>query len=463
MLLTIKSLFPSRNGVLPFLFCLVAISLLAGCAKEYIQQSAAPKVYEKILDNGLKVLVKPDTRAPVVVSQIWYKVGGSYEPAGKTGISHVLEHMMFKGTDTLGPNEFSRIIAEHGGRDNAFTSRDYTAYFQTLEKSKLEVAFRLEADRMRNLALNEHEFDKEIEVVKEERRLRTEDRPESLAYETFMATAYTKSNYRNPIIGWPQDLDSLQVEDLRTWYDNFYVPGNATLVVVGDVEPAEVFDLAERYFGQITKPLTQPTKNPAEPAQSELRRVEVKAPAKVPYLLLGYHVPVITSIDPAEDWVPYALEISAYLLDGGKSARLATALVREQQVASSVGVGYDAVSRNPTLFLIDGNPAPGATLEQLESAIKEQIELMRNELVSEKELARVKAQIVASKVYEMDSSFYQGMQLGVIETNGLHWQLAEEIHERLRAVTAEQVRDAVRQYLVDDNLTIAVLRPEAST
>ena len=462
MLSTTKSIFVSRNGVLSFLVCLGAISLLGGCTK-YIQQSVTPKVYEKSLDNGLKVLVKPDARAPVVVSQIWYKVGGSYEPEGKTGISHVLEHMMFKGTDTLEPNEFSRIIAEHGGQDNAFTSRDYTAYFQTLEKSKLEVAFRLEADRMRNLTLDEHEFAKEIEVVKEERRLRTEDRPESLAYETFMATAYTKSNYRNPIIGWPQDLDALRVEDLRAWYDNFYVPSNATLVVVGDVEPAEVFDLAERYFGRITKPQTQPTHNPAEPAQSELRRIEVKAPAKVPYLLLGYHVPVIPSVDPAEDWVPYALEISAYLLDGGKSARLNTALVRDQQVASSVGAGYDAVSRNPTLFLIDGNPAPGATLEQLESAIKEQINLMRNELATEEELARVKAQIVASKVYEMDSSFYQGMQLGIIETNGLPWQLGEEIHDRLRAVTAEQVRDVVRKYLVDDNLTVAILRPEAST
>lgn len=445
---------------------LAAVFILAGllgaCATQQAQQPTPPNVYEKVLDNGLKILVKPDTRAPVVVSQVWYKVGGSYEPAGLTGISHTLEHMMFKGTLNLEPNEFSRIIAEHGGRDNAFTSRDYTAYFQTLEKSKLEIAFELESDRMRNLTLNPKEFKKEIEVVKEERRSRTDDQPQSLAYEKFMAAAYTLANYRNPIIGWPEDLDAMPIAELRAWYQGFYTPNNATLVVVGDVEPEQVFDLAEHYFGSIPKREILVTANPKEPAQYKSRRIEVAAEAKVPYLLLGYHVPVISSTDQTDDWVPYALEIAAYVLDGGKSARLSSRLIH-RQIASSIGAGYDPVARNPTLFVFDGIPAPGTTLERLETAIKEQIHEMQNELVTEKELDRVKAQIVASKVYEADSSFYQGMRLGIFETNGLSWQLGEKINERLRSITAEQVRAAVKRYLVDDNLTVALLRPQTDS
>ena len=444
---------------LGFVVAVILVVLLIGCATYKTQPSTPTNVYERILDNGLKVLIKPDTRAPVVVSQIWYKVGGSYEPAGQTGISHVLEHMMFKGTQNLGPNEFSRIIAEHGGRDNAFTGRDYTAYFQTLEKSKLNIAFELESDRMRNLVLSPQEFAKEIEVVKEERRSRTDDRPQSLAYEEFMTVAYTSANYRNPIVGWPEDLDAMRVEDLRAWYNGFYTPNNATLVVVGDVDPAQVFDLAEQYFGGIPKREIITTPNPVEPKQSESRRVEIDASAKVPYLLLGYHVPVMSTVDEDEDWVPYALEIAAYVLDGGKSARLSSRLV-QKQIAASVGAGYDPVARNSTLFLLDGTPAPEASLEQLEAALKEQINEMRNELVTERELDRVKAQIIASKVYEADSSFYQGMRLGIFETSGLSWQLGEHIHERLRNVTAQQVREAVRRYLVDDNLTVGLLRPQ---
>lgn len=449
----------SRPKALHFIVVFTLACFIAACATQHTTQSASPNVYERVLDNGLKILVKPDNRAPVVVSQIWYKVGGSYETEGQTGISHVLEHMMFKGTENLGPNEFSRIIAEHGGRDNAFTGRDYTAYFQTLEKSKLEIAFELESDRMRNLTLNTQEFKKEIEVVKEERRSRIEDRPQSLAHEKFMSIAYTTANNRNPIIGWRQDLDAMRIEDLRAWYDGFYAPNNATLVVVGDVEPAQVFDLAQYYFGSISKRNIILAPNPQEPVQKSSRRVEIEAPVKVPYLLLGYHVPVISSLGQADDWMPYALEIAAYILDGGKSARLNARLVQEQ-IASSIGAGYDVVARNPTLFVISGNPAPGTTLEQLETAIKAQIYEMQNELVTEKELDRVKAQLIASKVYEADSSFYQGMRLGIYETNGLSWQMGEQIHERLRKITADQVRSAVSRYLVEDNLTVALLRPQ---
>ncbi len=449
----------TRFTSLRFMVVCILACLLAACTTQKTQQANPSSVYQKVLDNGLKVLVKPDRRAPVVVSQIWYKVGGSYEPAGQTGISHVLEHMMFKGTENLGPNEFSRIIAEHGGRDNAFTGRDYTAYFQTLEKSKLEIALELESDRMRNLLLEPQEFEKEIEVVKEERRSRTDDRPQALAYEQFMSSAYTLANYRNPIVGWPEDLDSMKVEDLRAWYDGFYAPNNATLVVVGDVDPTLAFDLAERYFGSIPRREILATPNPVEPPQEKSRRVQVEAAAKVPYLLLGYHAPVVSSLEQRDGWMPYALEIAAYILDGGKSARLSSRLV-QKQIAASISVSYDPFARNPTLFVISGNPAPGTTLQQLETAIREQIYEMQNELVTEQELDRVKTQIIASKVYEADSSFYQGMRLGILETNGLPWQLSEKIHEKLRSITAEQVREAVSRHLLDENMTVALLQPQ---
>lgn len=446
---------------IPLLLCLA--SLVSACATGGARQPTAPEVYEQLLDNGLKVLVKPDTRAPIVVSQIWYKVGGSYEPYGSTGVSHVLEHMMFKGTSTMEPNDFSRIISALGGQDNAFTGRDYTAYFQTLEKSHLETAFRLESGRMHDLAFDPEEFEKEIEVVKEERRSRTDDRPEALTYERFMAEAFTESSYRNPIVGWPADLGAMQLEDLEHWYSRYYAPNNATLVVVGDVDPDVVFELANEYFGRIPARAVPPALDHREPAQSSTRRTEVRAPARVPYLLVGFHVPVIASTTEDEDWIPYALEVAAYLFDGGKSARLQSELIRKQRIASSVSASYDPLARKDTVFLFSANPSQGESVDSVESAIREQIRLMSEELVSDDELDRVKAQIVAGKVFERDSSFYQGMLLGILETNGLSWKLAGQIDDRLRAVTAEQVREVVKRFMTTPGSTVAVLIPEDRT
>jgi zinc protease len=240
-------------------------------------------VHEKVLDNGLKVLVKRDDRAPIVTSQVWYKVGSSYEFGGFTGVSHVLEHMMFKGTENLEPGEFSRIIAANGGDENAFTGRDYTAYFQTMAADRLAVSFELEAERMRRLALPEEEFLKELEVVKEERRLRTDDDPESLTFEQFNAAAYEASPYRIPIIGWASDLDSMQVGDLRDWYRQWYAPNNATLVVVGDVDPEQVFALAEEHFGPLQpEQIAAPKPRAKSPSSGVRSASQVKAPRRSP-------------------------------------------------------------------------------------------------------------------------------------------------------------------------------------
>ncbi len=417
-----------------------------------------PTVHERMLDNGMKVLVKPDRRAPVLISQVWYKVGSSYEHGGVTGVSHVLEHMMFKGTERLAPGEFSRIIAENGGEENAFTGRDYTAYFQELANDRLEVAFELEAERMRNLTLDPAEFAKELEVVKEERRTRTDDDPQSLTFERFNAVAYVASPYRNPVIGWAGDLDQMRVEDLRDWYRLWYAPSNATLVVAGDVDPEQVFSLAEKHFGPLEPETIRPPKTQPEPEQIGEKRISVKAPAKEPYLLMGYKVPVLK--DAAEPWEPYALEVLASVLDGGSSARFARELVRGAQVAASAGASYSAFSRLPELFVLSGVPATGHGVEQLESALRAQIARVQTDLVDTPELERVRNQLIASKVYELDSLFYQAMVLGQLETVGLGWELADSYVDHLAAVTPEQIRSVAQRYLVPDKLTIAILEPQ---
>jgi len=420
--------------------------------------SSSVKVHQRIFNNGLKVLVKEDHRSPVVVSQIWYKVGSSYEPGGITGISHMLEHMMFKGTKKYPAGEFSRIVAENGGNENAFTGRDYTAYFQTMEKSRLEVSFELEADRMRNLDLDASELKKELEVVTEERRMRTDDKPRSKTQEFFMAMAFSNSPYKNPVIGWPSDIANYQVEDLQAWYQLWYAPNNATLVIVGDVKADEVFALAEKHFAGIKKSELKPLKPQAEIKQQGVRKTTIKLPAKLPYILMGYKVPVLNSIENESE--AYALEVLAGILDGGNSARLASRMVRGKQIAVSAGAGYSLMSRLPELFMLDATPAEGQTVFDMEYALKQEIYDLKSELVSTDELERVKAQVLAGAVYERDSNFYQGMQLGVLETVGIGWEKVDEYVEKVNQITAEQVRDVARKYLLEDQLNIAYLDPQ---
>lgn len=418
---------------------------------------AGPAVHERVLENGLKVLVKEDHRAPVVVSQIWYEVGGSYEFEGITGVSHILEHMMFKGTKNHAPGDFSRIIAENGGRENAFTGRDYTAYFQRLEKSRLRISFELEADRMRNLQLDPAEFEKEREVVLEERRMRTDDKPRSKAFEYFLALAHTNGGYRNPVIGWPVDIRGLRVADLQEWYERWYAPNNATLVVAGDVDPEAVFSLAEEYFGPL------PSGDPVQPRirteveQLGTRRMTIRLPGELPYLIMGYKVPVLKTAEKEKD--AYALEVLAGILDGGNSARLAGRLVRGSQMAVSAGAGYDLYARMGSLFMFEATPAEGYSLSDLETALKSEIRELQTSPVAPEELARVKAQVLANSVFERDSVFYQAMQLGTLETVGLGWKRVDEYEERISQVTAEDVLASAKQFLVEDNLTVCFLDP----
>jgi zinc protease len=435
----------------------IAVMWLAGVSL-FTPQLSLAQVHETKLTNGMKVLVKEDHRAPVVVSQVWYKVGASYEDLGITGVSHVLEHMMFKGTAKYAAGEFSRIIAENGGSENAFTGRDYTAYFQQLEKSRLPISMQLEADRMRNLTLPAEEFNKELAVVMEERRLRTDDNPRALTQEKFYATAFISSPYHNPIIGWMDDLQNLSVEDLAVWYRRWYAPNNATLVVVGDVDAQAVFEFAEQYFGKLAPSDLKPLKPRREVPQSGMRNITVKAPAELPYLMMGYKVPVLNTA--SEEWEPYALEMLAGILGGSNSARFPRELVREQQIAVGVNIGYDLFARQEDLLVVEATPAQGHEIEEVKQAIEMQIQRLKTELVNEDELARIKAQVVAHKVYEQDSVFYQAMQMGMLETIGLGWRKLDEYPERIRAITAEQVQVVARKYLVKDGLTVATLDPQ---
>ena len=427
--------------------------LLAGL----VAGAHAGPTHEFTLDNGLKVIVREDHRAPVATVQVWYRVGASHEPDGLTGISHVLEHMMFKGTPNHGPGEYSRILSANGAEENAFTSRDYTAYYATLASDRIPLAMELEADRMRHLTLAPEEFARELDVVKEERRLRTEDRPTSLTYEQLNAVAYRVSPYRNPVIGWMGDLDQMTADDLRAWYQRWYAPNNATLVVVGDVQAEEVLALAKQHFGPLA-PQPQPALREArEPTPRGTTRVTVRAPARQPYLMMGYKAPVVGK--EAEPWEPYALEVLASVLDGGDSARFSARLLREQQVASDVDADYSAYGRLPGMLTVDGSPAEGRSVADLEAAVRAEVERLKAEPVQPAELQRVITQLVASKVYERDSIMTQAMRIGAMEALGLGWRIADSEVDRIRAVTAEQVQAVARKYLDDARLTVAVLEP----
>lgn len=419
--------------------------------------------YEYKLDNGMKVIVQEDHRAPVVVSQVWYRAGALDEVNGKTGVAHVLEHMMFKGTKKVPAGQFSRMIAAAGGKENAFTGMDYTCYFQQLEKSNLPLSMKLEADRMQNLQITDEEFAKEIKVVMEERRWRTEDKPQSRVNEQFQAMSFRAHPYGRPVVGHMNDLENMTAEDAREWYRNWYAPNNATLVVVGDVNAPEVLKLAKQHFGSIkSRPL--PARKPqVEPTQIGERRAVVKAPGKLPYMVIGFHAPTLSNDGKtkADDWEPYALEVLAGVLSGNDSARLNQKLVREASIALDVGAGYDTTSRGQaSMFELVGTPAEGKSVAELEAALWTQIDLIKTGGVTQEELNRVKAAVIAADVYQRDSMFYQAMQIGQLETMGYPWQLIKTYPEQLKNVTSEQVQAVAKKYLVKDNMTLVTLDPQ---
>lgn len=421
-----------------------------------------PPVEQFKLGNGLTVIVKPDRRAPTAVQMLWVRVGAMDEVDGTSGVAHALEHMMFKGTREVKPGEFSRRVAALGGRENAFTNRDTTGYYQQIPAGKLEEVMKLEADRFAHNQWPDDEFRPEIEVVKEERRLRTEDSPRGLMWEALNAAVFQASPYRRPVVGWMSDLDAMTAQDVRDFYRRWYVPANAAVVVAGDVDPAQVRRLAEKYYGNIPARAVPARKPRTEPPQVGLRRIDFKAPAEQAYVALAFKVPQLTSFEPgAANDDALALTVLAAVLDGYSGARLDRALTQgSDRVADSVGASNGLWGRGPQLFTLDGVPARGKTPEQVEARLRAEVAKVAQDGVSEAELNRVKTQWIAGEVYKLDSLMNQARELGGDWVQGLPLDAGERLIERLRGVTAQQVQAVAARYFGDDHLTVGILRPQ---
>ena len=433
----------------------VALSLTALA----VSAPALANPYETTLPNGMHIIVKEDRRAPSVVNMVWYGIGSMDEPDGVSGIAHMLEHMMFKGTEKLAPGEFNRRVAAVGGRDNAFTARDYTAYFQQIPPAHLDEMMELEADRMANLVINDKVFLPERNVVAEERRMRTDDNPRALVWEQLMATAYTAHPYRRPIIGWMTDIEDYTVEDARRWHEQWYAPNNARMVVVGDVDHREVFEMAARHFSPIAaKPLPE-RRISREPQQRATRQVTVQAPAELPAVTLAWHTPTLRNVNADRD--VYALQVLAAVLDGYDGARLPRRMVREEQSAVAVDASYGGIARGPSMFTVSATPAPGRSIAEMESAMREEIARIAREGIDQAELRRVLTQTLAAEVYKRDSLMGQAIEIGVLEGSGLSWRDEEALLEGIRRVTADEVRDVAGRYFGDATLTRAILEPQS--
>jgi len=414
-----------------------------------ISFNARAEIMERTLDNGLHIILKKDTRAPVVTSHIWYKIGSVDELSGKTGLSHALEHMMFKGTKKNPGGKFSRVISKLGGTENAFTSKDYTAYYQTLPSQYLEEAIKLESDRMSNLVVSKEDFLKEIEVIKEERRLRTDDQPEGIAYEQLYASAYNNSAYHDPIIGWMEDLHNMTEKDISNWYKNWYAPNNATAVIVGDIDFEKTFQLVEKYYGKKKNIKINERIERVEPEQFGEKNISIVIPEKPSYLITGYKVPSLNTQN-VEKWECYALSVLSGILSSGPNSRLQKVLIREKKLASYADSGFSMFSRKDPLFLIDVNPIVGKKISDIEVEIGLVIQELKSKLVTQKELNRIKAQVLASEVYQQDSIDYQARILGMVKTSVGDTSIIKKYTTNISSVTAEQVREVAKKYLVSN-------------
>lgn len=420
------------------------------------------KAEQFTLANGMTLIVKPDQRAPTAVHMLWVRVGAIDEVDGTSGVAHVLEHMLFKGTPAVPAGEFSRRVAALGGRENAFTSRDYTGFYQQIPANRLEDVMRLEADRFAHNQWPDEEFKKELEVVKEERRLRIEDNPLALMSEALNASVFVASPYRRPIIGWMSDLDALTPDDVRAFYQRWYVPANAAVVVAGDVDVAQVRALADKYYGHLPVRDVPQRKPRAEPTQVGIKRIVFKAPAEQANVMLAFKVPSLQwRAGSGQDTDALALTVLAAVLDGYQGARLERALTQgPNRVADSAGAYNGLSGRGPQLFMLTGVPLPDKTNEQVEQALRAQVQRIAQEGITEAELARVKNQWVASQVYKLDSLFNQARELGTQWAEGLPVDTGERLLERLRSVTAKQVQEVAERYFGDDQLTVAQLLPQ---
>ena len=417
--------------------------------------ASAAQVQEVVLDNGLKVLLLEDHKSPSVTFQVWYRVGGRNEKDGKSGLAHFLEHMMFKGTPTTKPEEYSRIIAKNGGQSNAFTSNDVTVYFATMSREKINIELELEADRMANALLGNTYFEPEKKVIQEERRLRTEDNPASALSEVASAVAFTIHPYRRPVVGWMEDIQNLTRQDLVDFYKLYYAPNNAFIVVVGDFSTDEILPKIRAAFEKIPRGAEAPKVQVTEPEQRGERKVFLKKEAELPFILQFYHAPNLKSPDS------FALDVLSVVLAGGRSSRLHHEMVYQKRLVRGVDADYSGVSVDPMGVSIYAQLLPGIESANVEREMDRLIDKVKTELVSERELQKAKNQIEAAFVFAQDSIYGQAMKIGYYEAAG-GWRQMDSYLDGMRKVTREDIRRVAKLYLDRDRRTVGTLIPTKS-
>jgi zinc protease len=421
----------------------------------FLASSAWGRVTEHVFPNGLKLLIQEDHKAPLAIIQVWYRVGSRNEENTYAGISHLLEHMMFKGTAKYGPADFSKLIQRNGGADNAYTTKDSTTYFETLASDRIYISFELESDRMQNLKLDPKEILSERDVVKEERRMRYEDDPQTSLYEEVIATAFRVHPYHDPVIGWMSTISDITPDALKTYYRAFYSPNNAYIVIAGDVDPEETIKLVGKYFGQVpNRPESETEKHgiPAEPEQKGEKRLFLEKEAELPHVMAAYHVPVLPDRDG------YALEILSGILSGGKSSRFYKSLVYDKQLALEAYADYSSIQKDPFLFFVGGTPAVGRTAEELEKALYKEVERIKKEPPTAFELEKAKNQAESAFLMGQDSLHFQAEMLGMFELLG-DWRMRDQYLKGIKAVTAAEVSQVAEKYLTPRNRTVGILVP----
>ncbi len=440
------------------ILCLSLSAIVPTLSRAEPQSQLTRSTFETTLSNGLKVIIREDQRSPIVMTQIWYAVGSSDESGNVLGISHALEHMMFKGTQKVPNDEFTRLSRMYGGRINAATNTNYTQYYQLYPKRYFPLALELEADRMRNLVLRQEDFEPEINVVMEERRQRTDDNPRNLAFERFKWITYPTSHYRQPVIGYMKNLKNIQLKTLKQWYQTWYVPNNATLVIVGDVDAEQALNQVKKYFDAIPKGVLPDRNDVLEYDRVGYRHMEINLPVHVPNLYMAWNVRSLATAKNPQD--AYALTIIQALLDGGISARLQDRLVRDKKILTAINVSYSPYNRGDTVFSITAVPATAVSLQQAQQAIENEMNLFKKELVEQAELDRVKANFVSNLVYGQDDIAAQATMIGNLEVNGLPYRLVDELPKHYDQVTPQDLLRIANVYFVRENLSTLYLSPE---
>lgn len=457
------SLFPKRSFLSKSILAVgfFIFSIQAHFTYAETRTELARTTFETKLKNGLKVIIREDHRSPMVMTQIWYAVGSSDESGNLLGISHILEHMMFKGTQKVPNDEFTRLSRMYGGSINASTFTNYTNYYQLYPKTYFPLALELEADRMRNLLLRQQDFEPEVKVVMEERRLRTDDNPRSLAFERFKWIAYPTSHYRQPVIGHMKNLQNIQLKDVKKWYQDWYTPNNAVLIIVGDVDAENALRQVQKYFGDIPSRTIPPRNDVLEFDRVGYRHMELNLAVKVPNLYMAWNVRSLATAKNPQD--AYALTIIKNVLDSGISSRLQDRLVRDKKVLTALSVSYDPYNRGDSLFSVSALPADGISLQEAEKAIQDEINILKTELIQPKEVERVTAKFVANLIYSQDDIVGQSKMIGNLEINGLSYRLIDQLPQHFETVTPQDIQRVANIYFVRDNLSTLYLSSENKT